>query len=104
MIGVEKCGERRFGIGVRLRETIEPRHYRRHRQVRKIHRGAMSPQPEPVLIGHDGVDRWAEVTEAVEEAVADAAPVAKLDADLEGAHRAAHEIGFVDSEARWLNR
>ena len=95
-----------FGLGRQLgvsrtvaNEYIE-RYFARYPGVRNYMDGvrAEAAKLQPVLIGRDGVDGRAEIAEAVEEAVADVPPVAELYADLEGGHRLAHEIGFVDAE------
>jgi len=51
-----------------------------------------------VLPGRAVLDGRAEVAEAVEEAVADVAPVAELDAELEAALRLPDEVGAVQAQ------
>jgi hypothetical protein len=63
-----------------------------------IGRLAPLPGPEPVLVKGHAADRLTEGAEGVDVAVALAAPVAKLDAQLVGSLGLAHEVGLVEAQ------
>ena len=62
----------------------------------QVGRVARLVHAQPVLIKGQRGQILANAPEAMHVALADAAPVAKLDAELEGGARFAHEGAFVD--------
>jgi len=91
-VGIRRAG-RRHG------EAVVARHDGRHRPVlvgRDIAVGAR--QVQPVHMGRAVVDLRAEIAEAVEEAVADVAPVLELDAQLERGLGLADKVDLVQAQ------
>src|SRR5690606_4808458 len=56
-------------------------------------------QPQPEMVEGDAIDVRTEVPERMEVAIADAAPIAELDAELEGRFRFLHQRRFIDIQS-----
>ncbi|EEF25313.1 conserved hypothetical protein, partial [Ricinus communis] len=86
-------------VAVRRHEPVLVRHHRRDRPffVRR-HIRVVAREAQPDHEGRTVLDRRAEIAETVEEAVAEVAPVAEVDAQLERGLRAPDEIRPVDAE------
>jgi hypothetical protein len=83
----------------RRRKALPARHHRRDQPfLERRHVLEFARQPHPVQIGRTALDRRTVVAEAVEEALANLAPVLELDAKLEGRLRLEDEVRLVDAE------
>ncbi len=89
---------RRGRVALRRHEPVGTRHHRGRGPILVRRHASSARKTQPVHERRTVVDGWPEVAEAVEETVAKLAPVAELDAQLEAGLRAAHEVGFVDSQ------
>src|SRR6266542_2947921 len=56
------------------------------------------PEPQPILMKVDLALAAAEGAKGMNVAIADAAPILEVDAELEGRASRRHEVGFIDSE------
>jgi hypothetical protein len=96
--GVGQGAERRSWVGRAPRETPRRRRHRARGVVPDVGTFAFARQLQKELMEAQSFDVVTELTEGVEVAFADLAPVDELDAELERTLRARDEIVLVDAE------
>jgi hypothetical protein len=100
VVGVGDVGQRRIRrrIPVAGREPALRRHHGLRRIVADRSRASGQVQLEPELVERQRPQRTADGAEAVDIAVADAAPVLELDAEFDRGLGALDELRFVDAQ------
>ena len=96
LVGVAEGGQQRVRIGIR---RLELRGARRHDGQRiALDRPRLVRHPPPVMVEADIVHVTPERAERVDIAIALAAPIAELDAELEGGLGRGHELGLIQPQ------
>ena len=107
VIGIRDVGERRrrrYVVGAGQEPVFARRERLQLIGADITHVLACHQQAQPVVMERGGAGIVADRSEAVHIAVADARPVAELDAELEGALRGTHELGLIQPECLRVER